>query len=539
MALRAIKDFPKATPSTEDLILIEQQGGGRSVSLKELPVSTPVEKKISDVKKDLNDKISALAFEPGDTTGDAELRNIRTPADGFTVPANANAGDAVRAQVTQLDGKINELKGDLINALGDKVYLTPEIEEDTIYSNSYRSGLSMAGYNTYTFPLEKGKHYFISTKVLSASGYAVCYKFKNGAWVDLVGKYPDYKDVVSDFEFVCGDDCDAIKITTYQYIPKVYCNGVTSNNIPNVLSKIESSVFKNYVKFEQNECYVKAKYDDTHDIVFRINIGGGNLLPDIRYVYLVDNSEELNDDLNNSRFIISNPSDILSPHVMCADENGDGDHPTMEYFTGGNHRSDNTGTGGGVTAHNVSFNVYCDGKSVSDSAFGNKVTVKWVNTIAGYNTSKDDGTGREILKEEVTFEIVGTRINVNITHTALESLTRKAYYGLQMMCNDMENIRYIGGSNRGSYNPKTASNSGDKNCRTVIISNTTNKDMIEIGIDNIDLGSFYNDSLSYSAFTTVVKKSYFGIIYDGLPLSMSEGDITTLRGYYEFKPILN
>ena len=121
MALRAIKDFPKATPSTEDLILIEQQGGGRSVSLKELPVSTPVEKKISDVKKDLNDKISALAFEPGDTTGDAELRNIRTPADGFTVPANANAGDAVRAQVTQLDGKINELKGDLTQAI-DEIY---------------------------------------------------------------------------------------------------------------------------------------------------------------------------------------------------------------------------------------------------------------------------------------------------------------------------------------------------------------------------------------------------------------------------------
>ena len=114
MALRAIKDFPKATPSTEDLILIEQQGGGRSVSLKELPVSTPVEKKISDVKKDLNDKISALAFEPGDTTGDAELRNIRTPADGFTVPANANAGDAVRAQVTQLDEKISNLKGDFV-----------------------------------------------------------------------------------------------------------------------------------------------------------------------------------------------------------------------------------------------------------------------------------------------------------------------------------------------------------------------------------------------------------------------------------------
>lgn len=116
MALRAIKDFPKATPSTEDLILIEQQGGGRNVSLKELPVSTPVEKKISDVQKDLNARITALAFEPGDTTGDAELRDIRNPADGFTVPAETNAGGAVRAQVTQLDEKISNLKGDLAKA---------------------------------------------------------------------------------------------------------------------------------------------------------------------------------------------------------------------------------------------------------------------------------------------------------------------------------------------------------------------------------------------------------------------------------------
>ena len=133
MALRAIKDFPKATPSTEDLILIEQQGGGRSVSLKELPVSTPVEKKISDVQKDLNARITALAFEPGDTTGDAELRDIRNPATGFTVPAETNAGGAVRAQVTQLDEKISNLKGDLVNVSNglmlNKYTCNEEIEE--------------------------------------------------------------------------------------------------------------------------------------------------------------------------------------------------------------------------------------------------------------------------------------------------------------------------------------------------------------------------------------------------------------------------
>ena len=112
MAINKISEFPKVTPSADDKILIEKNGEGGHINLSEMPVSTPVEKKILDVQKDLNDRITALAYEPGDTTGDAELKDIRKPAAGFTVPANANAGDAVRAQVTQLDGKITELKGD-------------------------------------------------------------------------------------------------------------------------------------------------------------------------------------------------------------------------------------------------------------------------------------------------------------------------------------------------------------------------------------------------------------------------------------------
>ena len=66
MALRAIKDFPKATPSTEDLILIEQQGGGRGVSLKELPVSTPVNAKITGEVDTLNLRIDNIMASSGD-----------------------------------------------------------------------------------------------------------------------------------------------------------------------------------------------------------------------------------------------------------------------------------------------------------------------------------------------------------------------------------------------------------------------------------------------------------------------------------------
>ena len=102
MAINKISEFPKVTPSANDKILIEKDGEGGHINLSEMPVSTPVEKKISDVKKDLNDRIDNIAsvIPEGGTTGDAELRDIRNPANGFTAPAGTNAGGAVRAQVT-------------------------------------------------------------------------------------------------------------------------------------------------------------------------------------------------------------------------------------------------------------------------------------------------------------------------------------------------------------------------------------------------------------------------------------------------------
>ena len=112
-----ISDFPKVTPEGSDRILIDREGKGGSITLSQIPVSNPVEDRI----KGLNDRIDRLAFEPGDTTGDAELRDIRNPAEGFTVPANANAGKAVRAQVTQLDEKISNLKADVKNTFNTRL----------------------------------------------------------------------------------------------------------------------------------------------------------------------------------------------------------------------------------------------------------------------------------------------------------------------------------------------------------------------------------------------------------------------------------
>ena len=101
MALRAIKDFPKATPSTEDLILIEQQGGGRSTPLSELPVSTPVNTKITGEVNSLKSRIDNIMASSGDDI--SEIVDARQGSDG-TNYASLKA---------RLDAENNELKGDV------------------------------------------------------------------------------------------------------------------------------------------------------------------------------------------------------------------------------------------------------------------------------------------------------------------------------------------------------------------------------------------------------------------------------------------
>ena len=114
MALKSIKDFPKATPGLDDLMLVEQTGGeGRSVSLKELPVSVPVEEKIENRTHVLESKLDNLLGLPeGSTIDDARLEDIRVGYDGQRYGSPA---DAVRTQVATLAGDI-----DLLSAKSDE-----------------------------------------------------------------------------------------------------------------------------------------------------------------------------------------------------------------------------------------------------------------------------------------------------------------------------------------------------------------------------------------------------------------------------------
>lgn len=399
------------------------------------------------------------------------------------------------------------------------------VERNKVYSPSFPNGATLS-YNTYNKLVTPGEVYYVTTKVIANNGYGVAIFFNGSTYISIAGAYPEVSGKQIDYEVTVPEGATIMRIIPGDEYYTPIISKLTNVNLPANRNK-----YNNYVKTESDKCIVKAKYNDTEDVAFEISCGGGNGLPDIRKIYTVNNTGMLNTDVVPSRTLLSGSnSDILSPHIVKAVNNANGDTPDAGNFTGGNHQTNNQGSGGAVTARSEGLTVKCDNVSVDGSAWGNVVTISWTNYIHGYNTSKADGTGREIMKEEVILTISGTRISVDVRHYALEDIVRKTYYGLQMVLNAFNSLRYIGGSNRVANACDAASESGNKNCRNISLE-TEDGDVLEIGIDNVDLGDFAQDGAAHSAFATSYGKSYFAVIMSK-DFAQNTGEMTTLRGYY-------
>ena len=275
---------------------------------------------------------------------------------------------------------------------------------------------------------------------------------------------------------------------------------------------------------------IRSRYSDAEDLIIKIGRHGGNNLIDFQQIGFVNRYAA---GYSIDRMLIETESDFFSPHQIYADSNADGDHPDKTYFTGGSHTSDNA-SGGGATATNVRFDVYADGQSLSagDTCIADAVVIAWSNLVNGYNTSKDDGTGRNILKEDIRLTIKGGKVTANVTHTALEALHRITYYGLQQRLTGFSTIRFVGGSNRAVIQTSANANSGSKNCRDVVMESSVG-DCCRVHIDQTDIGDFDgNKAYPYSAFTSY-GKSYF-TLFAGASFAMSAGDQTMMDGYYRF-----
>lgn len=98
-----ISDFPKVTPVGTDYILVEKDGQGGSITLSQIPVSTPVSTRIAGEVNTLNSRIDNIVASSGDDI--SEIVDARQGSDGTNYAS-------LRAR---LDAENNQLKGDLVD----------------------------------------------------------------------------------------------------------------------------------------------------------------------------------------------------------------------------------------------------------------------------------------------------------------------------------------------------------------------------------------------------------------------------------------
>lgn len=278
------------------------------------------------------------------------------------------------------------------------------------------------------------------------------------------------------------------------------------------------------------------KHDPDNDLMVTMGHTGGNMLFDIKSVGIVSNSDpgvSLSFAGGDTKF--SNPTDWIMPIRCRAVNNIDGDNPSSHYFTGGNHRSNNTGIGGVETAYEDSLHMYVDGIEYTNLApsYCDSIRIVWTNQIQAYNTTKNDGTGRTVL--DINYELTVQKDGSMILNTILiptEPIVIETYYGIGCYVGSGDRYVYKGSNvNRSVYVVGTdVVNSGDKLANEMIINNDV---LLHVGIDNdVDLGRLTHlGSTPYNYFITNANKLYCAVIMTDT--AANANDLYFLDGYYK------
>lgn len=156
MAINKISEFPKVTPSAEDKILIEKNGEGGHINLSEMPVSSPVNTKITSEVNSLKSRIDNLVLNGGNS-----------PDECVDARRNDNTSITYPSLKARLDAEHSELKGDLDdldNSLFSKAVVDKEISI-TVQTDGYYY------YLDGTFKSATGRQYAIIDNIVPNKTY--------------------------------------------------------------------------------------------------------------------------------------------------------------------------------------------------------------------------------------------------------------------------------------------------------------------------------------------------------------------------------
>lgn len=222
---------------------------------------------------------------------------------------------------------------------------------------------------------------------------------------------------------------------------------------------------------------------------------------------------------------VSFKTDILSPMIITASENADGDLDDSYRLTGGNHSY--AQTSGTPSANTVLVEVYADGKPAGASGLFNTLTLHARHEVQAWNTEKADGTGRAVLIEDDYITWDGERMNVEIHLTPTENVVISEYYGLQLAEINSCNVY-------GSKVKKNIATGGYSDEVPYFIEGICNGFRIRMHLEDVGLGDYtYNETaIKYSK--NDYRKAYFRPI--GESHLFTADDCLWLRGYFEILP---
>lgn len=338
-------------------------------------------------------------------------------------------------------------------------------------------------------------------------------------------------------------------VDTTNELPDVYIGyGVLSKKTITADNVLETRPI--FYNFEDEVVDVISHYNKEYDMRYNLKKKGPNNIFDYNSFNLVPvlASGEVSNNLAGTALNSWGGTDSHGPFIIYANENADGDNLNdngsyKSYFTGGNHDYNNTGTGGDglATGRTAVLRLYADGHEIeSGSGYCNQVKLYWENYVQGYNTTKSDGTGREILREchESVFD--GYEWKEEIQLRPLEDITATVYYGIQCIgCGSFYTTCYYmgaieAGANRAPTALGVSSNSGSATTNKYVAFNDSHS--VELEIDRTyDMGAGWMNDISYNLFSTT-SKAYFNIIRGSYTLY--KDCVYGLRVFYRWKPIM-
>ena len=235
----------------------------------------------------------------------------------------------------------------------------------------------------------------------------------------------------------------------------------------------------------------------------------------------------------------SSTTDCISPIIVGAVNNINGDN-TEKWFTGGNHAYGNVGNGVSRTMRELSCDVLVDGKVVqigNKGIRGNRAIIKVVNRIQGYNTCKQDGSGREIVEQRITVDFTHTKCIVTVEYIALEQIIIYDIAGVGQYCaaNSSRKYRFIGStSKKGLYLFNSTGNVPDNTDRKINpIQILYNGYCLGIRMSDIGLGNLVYNPTMQNAYETASNKVYTRLFDTNQAVQLDADDKLEFQFEYE------